>query len=555
MAELGLLIKIGLDKDSLKKANKKIGDFLITGFKAGAVGAASALATVGVAAGVAAAETIAFADDANKAMEQFRRETGLAEESVEEFSSSAKNLFAAGVGEGIDDIARAMATVNNTMQTGAKETERITKRALTMRDVFDKDVGESIDAVKVLMDEFGLTSEAAFDFLVTGAQKGLDRNDDLLDSIREYGNLFGDAGFDASQFFSILESGAEGGVLGTDKIADAVKELGIRLSEGGDEAKQAFSDVVGVSFDDVAAKISAGEAQWADYFDDIIGGLQDIEDPLERNRQQVALFGTQAEDLGIGFSENIDTATTSLDDMAGSMDEIISKNASLGESMGNLRRQMVVALEPAAQELLPLLGEGVSKVSEFLTQARPIFTGFAGELSDKLGPALQIIGDSLARVGAVFGIVSEDASGMDTALKILEGTLDLIVTAIEAVAVASKLLADAFEIGKGLGQQLGVITGAAAETAQGLGSQVGQIGELLGFQEGGSFIVGGSGGPDSQLVSFMATPGEPVTVGTPGQTGGLTININAPVFGVDDLDAKFATWGQEIINTVAGAMN
>ncbi|KKM26620.1 hypothetical protein LCGC14_1583040, partial [marine sediment metagenome] len=25
--------------------------------------------------------------------------------------------------------------------------------------------------------------------------------------------------------------------------------------------------------------------------------------------------------------------------------------------------------------------------------------------------------------------------------------------------------------------------------------------------------------------------------------------------GVDDLDAKFTTWGQEIIDTVAGAMN
>ncbi len=242
----------------------------------------------------------------------------------------------------------------------------------------------------------------------------------------------------------------------------------------------------------------------------------------------------------MAFREGTNSASTSLDDMAGSMDEVITKNMTLGESMGNLRRQMVVALEPAAQELLPLLGEGVSKVSEFLTLARPIFTGFAGELSDKLGPALQIIGDSLARVGAVFGIVSEDASGMDTALKILEGTLDLIVTAIEAVAVVSKLLADAFEIGKGLGQQLGVITGAAAETA----------GELLGFQEGG-VVPGATGAPRLAVVHG----GETIT--PPGQGGGgLTINIiDATVFGVDDLDAKLTTWGQGIIDAVAGAMN
>ena len=34
-----------------------------------------------------------------------------------------------------------------------------------------------------------------------------------------------------------------------------------------------------------------------------------------------------------------------------------------------------------------------------------------------------------------------------------------------------------------------------------------------GYQHGGEFIIGGMGGPDSQLVQFMGTPGEPVTVG------------------------------------------
>jgi len=39
-----------------------------------------------------------------------------------------------------------------------------------------------------------------------------------------------------------------------------------------------------------------------------------------------------------------------------------------------------------------------------------------------------------------------------------------------------------------------------------------------GLQHGGSFIVGGGGGTDSQPVSFMATPGERVTVETPNQS-------------------------------------
>lgn len=45
------------------------------------------------------------------------------------------------------------------------------------------------------------------------------------------------------------------------------------------------------------------------------------------------------------------------------------------------------------------------------------------------------------------------------------------------------------------------------------------LGGLLGFSHGGDFEVGGVGGVDSQMVSFMATPGEKVTVTPPGQKG------------------------------------
>jgi hypothetical protein len=42
---------------------------------------------------------------------------------------------------------------------------------------------------------------------------------------------------------------------------------------------------------------------------------------------------------------------------------------------------------------------------------------------------------------------------------------------------------------------------------------------LFGFASGGSFEVGGSGGPDSQLVAFRASPNERVTIEAPGQRG------------------------------------
>lgn len=54
-----------------------------------------------------------------------------------------------------------------------------------------------------------------------------------------------------------------------------------------------------------------------------------------------------------------------------------------------------------------------------------------------------------------------------------------------------------------------------------------RMSELSGFQHGGSFMVGGSGGPDSQLVAFRASPGERVSISPPNQNGGMNINIYA----------------------------
>jgi tape measure domain-containing protein len=60
----------------------------------------------------------------------------------------------------------------------------------------------------------------------------------------------------------------------------------------------------------------------------------------------------------------------------------------------------------------------------------------------------------------------------------------------------------------------------ALATAQGIASaaQISKIaGANTGFATGGEFRVGGSGGTDSQMVAFRATPGEKVAVSTPQQ--------------------------------------
>ena len=52
------------------------------------------------------------------------------------------------------------------------------------------------------------------------------------------------------------------------------------------------------------------------------------------------------------------------------------------------------------------------------------------------------------------------------------------------------------------------------------------MGMFSGAANGANFTVGGSGGTDSQLVAFKATPGETVDVRTPGQQGGGMTVVN-----------------------------
>lgn len=104
-------------------------------------------------------------------------------------------------------------------------------------------------------------------------------------------------------------------------------------------------------------------------------------------------------------------------------------------------------------------------------------------------------------------------------------------SAFEDAVVGGKSLSD---VVKGLGQDIeriilrktvteplgNAVSDMVKGGSGGSGGLLGGIKDLFGFASGGAFTVGGAGGTDSQVVAFKATPGEEVTVRTPGQQGG-----------------------------------
>lgn len=90
--------------------------------------------------------------------------------------------------------------------------------------------------------------------------------------------------------------------------------------------------------------------------------------------------------------------------------------------------------------------------------------------------------------------------------------LDVIDSLIDKTFTWRDALASALKVAASI---LGSIGNQSIQNAGGWGA-------ILGMKDGGSFTVGGAGGIDSQLVQFMATPGEVVTVSHEDQMGGVT---------------------------------
>lgn len=410
--------------------------------------AAGGAVVAGIGAGVVAVGSQVFnmSNDTQNAMLDMRSEFGLTGDEAVRMANLARDAWANNWGESIPQVANTIGLVNQQLgEFGVVSDEALTNAAtdaIALSDTFGIDTADSINAARTLMDKFGLTSDEAFDLVTTGMQNGLNRSGDFLDSIQEYGPVFQAAGFSAEEMYAIMESGAESGVLGTDKIADAVKEMTIRLNEGGDEVEGAF-DTIGLNFDQIAASVASGDESWADYFDSIVSGLADIEDPIERNNAAVAIFGTMAEDLGPQFVESLSAAGVSLDDMEGATDSLNAKYESLGQVFEAGKRKIMGALAPIGDQLLGLANHAMPMVQDFIdTYLAPALEGFASAV-ETLAPHLETLFNILiggeTSLGSSVELMSALSSvfGTEMAVSIMEvvsGIRDFLTSISETAA-------------------------------------------------------------------------------------------------------------------------
>lgn len=405
-----------------------LGDSLNIGslsLNTGMTAVAGGVAALGAAAVATGKYAIDFATDVEKSSNSFVASTGTAKNEAEAFEDAMLDIYNDNFGEDLSDISTSMAEVaKQTKEVDPEKVAELTEYALMLRNTFGYDVNEQIRAANMLMTQFGLSGDEAFTLIAQGAQKGLDKNGDMLDTINEYSVQFQQLGFSAEEMFDILINGAESGVFSVDKAGDAVKEFGIRVKDGSDSTAGAFEDL-GLNVEEISSDFAAGGDKAQQAFKKVTNALFAMEDPLKQNQTGVALFGTMWEDLGVDGVKALTTLTKQVDKTADTLDDMNDiKYDDLESALNGAGRAIQTGFVlPIGQKATPAFKEFAETISKGAKEAN----GDIGEMSDVFSESLGILIDDVSDV------IPEMVSGGG---KIVTGVIKGVVGATPDLAEA-----------------------------------------------------------------------------------------------------------------------
>ncbi|MCR1842753.1 phage tail tape measure protein [Murimonas intestini] len=375
----------------------------------------------------AVSSTLELQDASN----QLKASTGAGAAEMQKMNSVLKDAYNNNYGESYDDVADVMERIRQTLgDMDASNLQEITESAIALRDTFDMDYQEQLRAVKSLMQNFGIDSKQAYNLIVQGAQQGLNKNDDLLDTINEYSSYYAGAGRSADDFFNSLKNGAEAGTFSVDKLGDAYKEFTIRAKDTATTTTEGYQ-LLGLNADKMRAQFAAGGESARQATEIIVKSLFSLDDDVKRNQAGVDLFGTMWEDLGEKGIRALTSVEGGISSSYNAMDRLKSiKYDSVTNSLEELGRKFKSEIsEPIVENVLPKVVDGISTVIDNIDLLIPAVTG--------VGTAFVAYKTITATVTA-FSAATEGATTAQTIFNAVLGANPVIkiVTAVIAAGAA-----------------------------------------------------------------------------------------------------------------------
>lgn len=416
-------------------------------------GALAGLIADGIKAAAGAFKDLATAS--SEANANFQAQTGASAKEMEKFSDSIERVYSNNFGESMQDVAEAMAQVKQ--QTGEidpSKLEKMTENGIALRDTFGFDLNESMRAVNMLMQQFGITSDQAFNLVVKGAQNGLDKNGDLLDTINEYSVHYKQQGYTADEFYNSLINGSASGTFSVDKLGDAMKEFGIRTKDTAKSTDEGFQ-ILGLNADQMRKDFAAGGDTAQEATQKVLKSLFSMDDQVKQNQAGVDLFGTMWEDLGVegvkALTDVSGKAATTTDAMK-QLNDV--KYADVGSSIASIGRALQSEfLQPLVDQVTPAIANFAKALVEKMPEIKQTISDVAAKLKE-WSPLIAGIGAAMATyfaVGKIQAFIAAIKSG-EAALKLMKvaqlalnavmslNPIGLIVAAIAGLVAAFVVL-------------------------------------------------------------------------------------------------------------------
>ena len=208
-------------------------------------------------------------------------------------------------------------------------------------DTMGKDFKDVLGTADNLMANFHLSGEQAMDVINKGFASGADLSGDMLQKIQQYAPTFHDAGISADQMVAIIQQTRSG--IFSDKGLDIIDMASKKIREMSSGTASSL-DAIGISSKQVQQELSNGTKSTFDVIQEVSKKMKDF----GADSQQVGdvlknVFGKQGAQAGIQLIEQLDTMSTSLDEVkkqTGAWGDVQLENIKLQKELNSYTSSM-----------------------------------------------------------------------------------------------------------------------------------------------------------------------------------------------------------------------
>lgn len=180
-------------------------------------------------------------------------------------------------------------------------------------DTMGKDFKDVLGTADNIMANFHLSGEQAMDVINKGFASGSDLSGDMLQKIQQYAPTFHDAGISADQMVAIIQQTRSG--IFSDKGLDIIDMASKKIREMSSGTASSL-DAIGISSKQVQEDLAKGTKSTFDVIQEVSTKMKNF----GADSQQVGdilknVFGKQGAQAGIQLIEQLDTMSTSLDEV------------------------------------------------------------------------------------------------------------------------------------------------------------------------------------------------------------------------------------------------